>query len=211
MRVGAVILGAGSSSRLGTPKQLLQFRGGSLLRNAALAALGAGCSPVVVVTGAYAGLARREVDGLAVRVVWNARWASGLASSVRAGVRGLFEVDPSADAVVLLLCDQPHVTASVVSGLVSTHRATGRLVVASSYGGSVGVPALFSREVFGELAALQGAEGAKQVIARHASASHFVPFPGGELDVDTPDDVARLRAAESSEAGHSVPGELTHK
>lgn len=196
VRVGAVILAAGSSSRLGTPKQLLNFRGNSLLRNAVLAALGAACSPVVVVTGAYAELVRGEVEGLAVRVVWNAGWESGLASSIRAGVAELLEADPSVGAVVLLLCDQPHVTADVVSGLVSMHRATGKHVIASSYGGSVGVPALFSREMFEELAVLQGGQGAKYVIAKHASVAEFLPFPAGELDVDTPEDLARLRAGD---------------
>jgi molybdenum cofactor cytidylyltransferase len=73
-RVGAVVLAAGSSSRMGVPKQTLQFRGQSMLRRAALAALGAGCRPVVVVTGANAELSRRELYGLDVREVLNTRW-----------------------------------------------------------------------------------------------------------------------------------------
>ncbi|MGB7922587.1 MAG: nucleotidyltransferase family protein [Pyrinomonadaceae bacterium] len=190
--VGAVILAAGSSSRMGSPKQTLQFRGESLLRRAALAALGAGCRPVIVVTGANAKLARRELDGLDVREVLNILWETGMASSIRAGVEGLVSADADADAAVLMLCDQPHVTIDVISGLVAAHRATGRPVVASTYGGSFGVPALFGRKLFAELARLEGAAGAKQVIERHASEAHFLPFPCGEVDVDTPDDFARL-------------------
>ena len=193
--VGAVLLAAGSSSRMGRPKQTLQYRGESLLRRAALAALSAGCRPVVVVTGAHAELSRRELAGLDVREVSNPRWETGMASSVRAGVEGLVSVDPDADAVVLLLCDQPHVTSEIISGLVAAHRATGRPVVASTYGGSFGVPALFGRALFAELARLEGAAGAKQVIKRHASEAHFLPFPGGEVDVDTPDDFSRLTAS----------------
>src|SRR5918998_1055903 len=87
--VGAVILAAGSSSRMGSPKQTLQFRGQSLLRRVALAALGAGCCPVIVVTGANAELSRRELDGLDVREVLNPLWETGMASSVCAGVDGL--------------------------------------------------------------------------------------------------------------------------
>lgn len=190
--VGAVVLAAGSSSRMGSPKQTLQFRGESLLRRAALAALGAGCSPVIVVTGAHGELSRRELEGLDVLEVLNTHWETGMASSIRAGVEALVGANADADATVLLLCDQPHVNASIISGLVSAHRATGRPVIASTYGGSFGVPALFSRTLFNELARLEGAAGAKQVIKRHASEAHFVSFQGGEVDVDTPDDFSRL-------------------
>jgi molybdenum cofactor cytidylyltransferase len=190
--VGAVVLAAGSSSRMGRPKQTLRFGGESLLRRAALAALGAGCRPVIVVTGAHAELSRGELDGLDAREVLNPLWETGMASSVRAGVEALAGAD--ADAAVLLLCDQPHVTADIIAGLVAAHRATGRPVVASAYGGSFGVPALFVRALFAELARLEGTAGAKQVIKRHASEAHFLSFPGGEVDVDTPDDFSRLTA-----------------
>lgn len=196
--VGAIVLAAGSSSRMGSPKQTLQFRGESLLRRAALAALGAGCRPVIVVTGAHAELSRRELDGLDVREVLNPLWETGMASSVRAGVEGLVREEADVEAVVLLLCDQPHVNADVVAGLVAAHRANGCPVVASTYGGSLGVPALFGRALFGELAQLEGAAGAKQVIKRHAASARFLPFPSGEVDVDTPDDFSRLIECESA-------------
>ncbi len=187
-----MILAAGSSSRMGRPKQTLQYRGQSLLRSAALAALGAGCHPVIVVTGANADLSRRELHGLDVREVLNTCWETGMASSVRAGVEGLVSADANADAAVFLLCDQPHVTTEVISGLVAAHRATGSRVVASTYGGSFGVPALFVRALFPELTGLQGMSGAKEVINRHAAEAQFLPFQGGEVDVDTPGDFARL-------------------
>ncbi len=193
---GAIILAAGSSSRMGSPKQILRFRGESLLRRAALAALGAGCSPVVVVTGAHAELSRRELEGLDVREVLNPRWETGMASSIGAGLEGLLREDPDAAAVVILLCDQPHVTAEVISSLVSAHRATLKPVIASAYGGSFGVPALFGRALFAELARLEGGAGAKQVIQRYASEAQFLPFGGGEVDVDTRDDFSRLIAME---------------
>lgn len=190
--VGAVVLAAGSSSRMGHVKQTLQFRGESLLRRAAQAALSAGCHPVIVVTGAHSELTRRELQGLDVREVLNTLWETGMASSIRAGVEGLVDADPDAGAAVLLLCDQPYVTADVIYGLVAAHRDTGRPVVASKYGGSFGVPALFSRKLFAELTRLEGMSGAKHVIKRHASEAHLLPFPCGEVDVDTPDDFSRL-------------------
>lgn len=192
--VGAVVLAAGSSSRMGRPKQTLEYRGESLIRRAALAALGAGCSPVVVVTGANAELSRRELEGLDVREAFNPLWATGMASSIRAGVEALVGVDPNASAAVLLLCDQPHVNADVISRLVDAHINNGTPIVASVYGESYGVPALFVRDLFAELTRLEGAAGAKQVIKRHAASAQFLPFPDGEVDVDTPDDYSRLNS-----------------
>jgi molybdenum cofactor cytidylyltransferase len=179
---------------MGSPKQTLQFRGKSLLRRAVLAALDAGCSPVVVVTGAHSELSRRELDGLAVREVLNTLWETGMASSIRVGVEGLISANPDVNAVVLLLCDQPHVTADIINGLVAAHRSTAKPIIASTYGGSFGVPALFSRTLFVELMQLEGRSGAKEIIKRHASEAHLLPFPNGEVDVDTPDDFSRLIA-----------------
>lgn len=192
LSVGAVILAAGSSSRMGRPKQTLRFRDKSLLRRAALAALDAGRSPVVVVTGAHSELSRRELERLDVLEVLNPLWATGMASSIRAGVEGLLAAAPDTAAAVLMLCDQPHVTADVINALVATHRATRKRIVASEYGGSFGAPALFSRTLFDELAQLEGAAGAKEVIRRHAPEASFLPFPSGEVDLDTPEDFSRL-------------------
>jgi molybdenum cofactor cytidylyltransferase len=177
---------------MGRPKQLLRFGGETLLRRAALAALGAGCAPVVVVTGAHAERTRGELRGLDVLEVENLLWETGMGSSVRAGVGALLEARADASAVVLMLCDQPLVDADVIAGLVAAHRETGREAVASRYGESFGAPALFAATLFDELTRLEGQAGAKQVIKRHASRTHFVPFPGGEMDVDTPDDFSRL-------------------
>ena len=190
--VGAVILAAGSSSRMGRPKQTLHFQGTSLLRRATLAALDATCRPVVVVTGAHAELSRRELDQLDVREAYNPDWETGMGSSVRAGIEPLISLDADVAAVVLLVCDQPHVTSDVITSLIAAHHTTGRLIIASAYGESFGVPALFSRTLFTELTQLAGSSGAKEIIKRHASESHFLPFPEGEVDVDTPDDFSCL-------------------
>ena len=198
--VGAVILAAGASSRMGRPKQALEFHGQSLLRRSVLAALEAGCRPVVVVTGAHCAASREQLRGLGVREVENDRWASGLGSSVAAGVRALVDDGAGVSAAVLMACDQPFVSASVVAGLVAAHRSTSKLIVASRYGGGYGVPALFGRALFEELAELGAGGGAKAVINRHTADAHFIEFTFGEVDVDTPEDFVRLSSVAGSDA-----------
>ena len=128
-----------------------------------------------------------------------------MASSIRAGVEGLMGADADAEAAVLLLGHQPNVTAEIVSGLVEAHRATGGPVIASAYAGGFGVPALFGRALFGELARLEGAADAKQVIKRYAAEARFLPFAGGEVDVDTPEDFSQLTATALVSAREIVP------
>jgi molybdenum cofactor cytidylyltransferase len=115
-----------------------------------------------------------------------------MGSSVRTGIERLVSIDADVAAAVLLLCDQPHVTPKVVSSLLAAHHINRKPVIASAYGESFGVPAVFSRTLFRELMGLAGSSGAKEVIKRHFSEAHFLPFPEGEVDVDTPDDFSCL-------------------
>jgi len=197
--VGAVILAAGPSTRMGTPKQLLQFGGKTLLRRAASVAVEARCRPVVVVTGANASVCRQSLHGLDVQEAENNQWQSGMSSSVRVGVEAVVAMNPKTAAVVLMLCDQPLVTRDIIAALVAAYRETGSSIVASRYGESYGVPALFASAHFAELRALEGATGAKHVIQKHLPRVHLLPFPGAEMDVDTRDDFARLQAMNYSD------------
>ena len=191
--IGAVILAAGASSRMGKPKQLLEYGGQTLVRRAALAAQKAGCNPVVVVTGAHAEALEKELHGLNLRTANNPEWESGIGSSIRAGIQAVVEANNKVTALVLMLCDQPHVSSDVLSRLITAYRETGRGIVASSYGGTFGVPALFGKAFFPELVGLESGAGAKQVIQRHLPQVHLLPFPQGEIDIDTPEDFARLQ------------------
>jgi molybdenum cofactor cytidylyltransferase len=197
-RIGAVILAAGASSRMGAPKQLLEYGGLTLVRRAALAAQEAGCSPVVVVTGAHAEQLEKELRGLNLREANNPEWESGMDSSIRAGIQAVVKANDKVTALVLMLCDQPFVTSDVLSGLITAHREGGGEIVASSYGGTIGVPALFGKAFFAELVRLESGAGAKQVIQRHLTQVHLLPFPQGEIDLDTPADFARLLSSSKS-------------
>jgi molybdenum cofactor cytidylyltransferase len=188
-QVAAVVLAAGSSRRMGQPKLLLRWRGSTLLRRAARAALGA-CARVVVVVGPDAERMREELRGLAVEVVVNPDHAEGIASSLRRGLRSVQD----AAAVLVTLADQPAVTSGHLRRLVEAYRTSGARVVAASYAGTAGVPAVFGRELFVELLSLEGDAGAKRVVERHRDEAVLVPVPEAAWDVDTPEDWQRLRS-----------------
>jgi molybdenum cofactor cytidylyltransferase len=190
--VAVVLRAAGGSVRMGQPKQLLPYRGTSLLRHAAREALASRCRPVCIVLGNRADRLEWEVADLPVVVAGNHAWASGMASSIRTGLEAVLGAAADSDAVVLTLCDQPLVTAEVLDGLVHAWQTTGRSIVACAYGDGHGVPALCARPRFGELSRLTGDAGAKAIFRTHASQVVLVPFPGGAVDVDSPADHARL-------------------
>lgn len=192
-QVAVAVLAAGGSSRMGRPKQLLPFCGRSLLRHAAEVALAADCGPVVAVLGANAGALRAELNGLPVEVVVNREWESGPGTSVRAAADAV-EAMSGVAALVFLLCDQPLVSAEHVRQLIGASRASGVPMAASGYAGALGVPALFARECFHALRALDPAAGAKQLLARQPGAVAAVPLPDGAIDLDTPEDYARWLA-----------------
>jgi molybdenum cofactor cytidylyltransferase len=117
--IGAVVLAAGPSTRMGRPKQLLQFSGQTLVRRAASVAVEAGCRPVVVVTGAHAVATREALSGLDVQEAKNQEWPSGISSSIRVGVEAVGRTSPSTAAILLMLCDQPFVTQELLARIVA--------------------------------------------------------------------------------------------
>ena len=188
-RIGLVILAAGESSRLGEPKQLLNFEGRSLLRRTVETALASSCAPVVVIVGSQGERMRSEISGLPLRIVQNDDWSLGLSTSVRAGLEAL---ENEVDAIVFVPCDQPALDAVMVNRLVAAHEKSGTPIVVSEYGGVWGAPMLFARSLWGELNALQGDRGAQSVAHRHADKVECVPFPEGACDIDTPADYQAL-------------------
>jgi molybdenum cofactor cytidylyltransferase len=192
--IGALILAAGQSSRLGRPKQILGFRGKSLLRRMADAASDAKCSPVVVVLGSDAKLVREELNQTSAKIVENENWQRGIGTSIRAGVRYLIANAPSLDAILLLVCDQPFVDARLIKRAIKLREKTNKPIVASGYSDTLGVPALFDRSCFGELIALRDDSGAKPIILRDPERVAQFSFPEGAIDIDTTEDYEKLIA-----------------
>jgi molybdenum cofactor cytidylyltransferase len=207
------VLAAGASQRLPGPKQLLKYRGETLLRRAARTAVEAACGTVVVVLASGAAAMREELAGLDVRIAENPRAAQGLSSSINIGIDALegrgaggaaardrmpVPLPPGdlPDAVLFMTCDQPLLTTDVLRQLVATFVSQRPRAVGCAYAGTVGVPALFSRSLLEELRALQGDAGAKRVLQRHAGETALVRFEPGSVDIDTASDVAALPPGE---------------
>lgn len=187
--IAIVILAAGPSSRLGTPKQLLGFQGESLLRRTVRAALSVSGAEVMLLLGFKADDMTKEVTDLPVRIVLNPAWEEGIASSIRAGIQSL---SPSIEAAMFLVCDQPYITGELLQNIARAYAASGKPMVACEYEGIVGVPALFARGLFDRLLRLHGNSGARAVLQQDPDDVFRIPFPQGTVDIDTIQDYQNL-------------------
>lgn len=195
--VPAILLAAGSSTRLGQPKQLLRlpvFGGETLLDHAVALARASSAAPIFVVLGAHAEEIILECELLDCILVRNEAWAEGIASSLRGGIAAVLENAPAASGAMVLVCDQPGLSADHLTRLLDTHRDDANRIAASRYAGRAGVPVIFPRRLFPALLELQGDQGARALLQQAGTAVHAIDFPGGELDLDSPEDVQRLQA-----------------
>lgn len=191
-RVAGIVLAAGRSTRLGTPKQLIEFRGEPLVRRAARTLADAGVSMVLVVVGVeIAGIAE-ALHGLSfARMVVNERWQDGLASSLAAGVREVQRLDSRAEGVLITTSDQPLVSDESLARLIDAFD-DGARVVAAAYSGTIGVPAVIAAEHFDELLAVEGDAGAGRWLRTKGDTVHRIEMPEAAVDIDTAEDAALL-------------------
>ncbi|HEU4861254.1 MAG TPA: nucleotidyltransferase family protein, partial [Chitinophagaceae bacterium] len=188
-----VILAGGASTRMGRPKQLLQYNGKTLLNHAVNEAINAKADAVVVILGKNADLFEGEIDKEEVRVVINENWKEGMASSVRLGLDTLLKIKPYIDAVIFMVCDQPHISSSVLNELITKQQKTTKQIVTCNYGESIGPPALFHKKYFRDLARLNGDVGARNIIEQNIHDVAMILFPEGKIDIDTEDDFEALK------------------
>ncbi|MEO5858392.1 MAG: nucleotidyltransferase family protein [Pyrinomonadaceae bacterium] len=192
-RVAGLLLAAGSSSRLGRPKQLVEFEGRTLIRKAAETLIDAGCSGIFVVLGSEVERSKLELSGLEVEIVVNDSWESGMGSSIVYGMRSILALNPVPDAVLISLCDQPFVTAENLRSFIRTLRRSEASAIAAHYNDVLGVPAIFSAKWFAHLAILEGGKGAQGLLRALGSEVESISLPEAAIDIDTPTDLLPLR------------------
>ena len=190
--IAVIILAAGRSARLGSPKQLLSYRGKTLLQHTIDTALESQASPILVVLGSGKDAIKNELEQKQVFILENSSWESGMASSISCGITNLQELAPESKAVILMVCDQPFVNAKLLNNLITKHKDTRQSIVASSYANTLGTPALFHQSLFSELLVLEGESGAKSLIKKYSLQTGFVSFDQGSIDIDTRENYRNL-------------------
>jgi molybdenum cofactor cytidylyltransferase len=192
---GLLILGAGSSSRLGQPKQLLQYRNISLIRHVAGEAILAITAPVMVVTGSNADLVEAELADMPVQVLRNKEWEQGMGHTISTGVQAMVKEHTELYGIIIMVCDQPFVNGTLLREMISLQETTSKGIIACFYDGSAGTPVLFTQTYFPALIGLDGTHAAKTILQQYPDDLALYPFPLGALDIDTAEDYQRLLEA----------------
>ncbi|MEM9510260.1 MAG: nucleotidyltransferase family protein [Cyanobacteria bacterium P01_E01_bin.35] len=196
--IAAIILAAGASRRMGRPKQLLPYRGQTLLSYVTECAIASPCNSVIVILGANANKIEPEIAQLPIKIVKNLEWNEGISSSISCGITYIKEQSLNIDGVIILTCDQPFISPEVIEKLINTYNLTDKLMIASSYKETLGIPALFDRSLFSELMELKGDRGAKKIINKYPNLVHILDFSQGEIDLDTFKDYQQLISREGT-------------
>jgi molybdenum cofactor cytidylyltransferase len=192
MTFSILILAAGNSSRLGQPKQLIEFQGETLIRRITKTALTIS-DDVLIVLGANAELIEADLKPFTgqVKTVFNPDWQKGMGTSIRIGVQQLAK---NVDAIMVLLCDQPFVTAEKLQELLQTFANFHQPIIACEYKNQLGVPMLFDKTIFPELLNLKGDKGARAFLHKYEGKIGVIDFQEGNFDVDTLEDLKQLNA-----------------
>lgn len=185
--IGVLILAAGSSSRMGTAKQMLPIDGTSLLARTISTTLESKLENIVVVLGSNADEHRIAANEFPVTTLINTDWHKGMGTSIKTGVK-YFEANDTIKGLIVLVCDQPKLTADIILSLIEKERQSHKPIIASRYANTLGVPVLFMRDLFSKLLTLQDDHGAKKIIFKHPGQVDEVDFPEGEIDLDTKED-----------------------
>jgi molybdenum cofactor cytidylyltransferase len=186
-----VILAAGQSSRLGSPKQLLRFNEKSLLQHCVEEALQTNI-PVIMVVGANSQLIKYELKNLHITIAENKRWQEGMSTSLQCGLMAAKNLNNETDGIIFMVSDQPFVSATLLNNLLRAQNENSLPIAACGYAGRLGTPVLFHKYFFDELIDLQGDSGAKKLIEKNKNLATEVSFPKGVIDIDTVEDYKDL-------------------
>ena len=188
-----LILAAGSSTRMGKPKQLLKWKDSNFLNHTINTALKLNVKEVVVVLGANADIISPEVNSKKVSIVVNKEWSKGIGSSISEGIRYFKKTSKNCDAVLIMLCDQPLIDSEHYQNLLINFKPGQEQIIATKYKKEeLGVPALFDRTYFDDLEKLQGDFGAKKIIKKYSNNVKLVENITANFDIDTPEQYKNL-------------------
>ena len=183
--LAVIILAAGLSKRMGQPKQLLPFKNSNLLQHTIDEANSTGLYPVIIVVKDQVAAPQIKEGNFLLQ---NEEAETGMAGSLVQAMHLLQTIAPGASGVLILVCDQPYLSRDILHSLVEKFETTSGALIASSYQGTFGTPAIIGTKYFGELLLLTGDSGAKRIMKAHVADLELVDFPGGEIDIDTPED-----------------------
>ncbi len=195
-KIGVVILAAGSSSRLGYPKQLVDFKRKPVLQHIIDVADSFEFETKVLILGAGAEEIKENIESKKFEILLNENWQEGMASSIRAGLERSLDREKDLEHLLILLSDQPFVSEERIEALIKEQLAGNSEATFSEYDGDVGVPAIFSSLVFPYLKELKGDHGAKKLVYDKKIKFRTVKFEKGNFDVDTKEDVELLKKLE---------------
>ncbi len=189
----AIVLAAGSSTRMGRSKQLLKIASETLIRRTVKTAIDSGANETLVVLGADSEQIKNELSDLSVYTVTNPEFEKGMGSSLKCGVRYVMKKNSDAEAVMILVSDQPLLNSFYLKKIIEEYLKTKSPIVASFYSERYGVPALFNKSMFGKLLAIEDQHGAKKCIEQNSTLVKSIDFPEGAVDLDTPGDFENFR------------------
>ncbi len=192
MKIGIIILSAGNSSRLGSPKQLLPYQHHTLLEHTLKAAKQTQFNPIVLVLGAYAEDILTKNTEQDINVIINESWELGISSSIALGVLKMHHLAPETTDIIIAVSDQPYISSSIFKALVEERSTSGKKIVASHYSQTMGTPVLLNKKYFDELLLLTGNTGAKPLLKKYPEDVATIPFELGNIDIDTQKDYDNL-------------------
>lgn len=191
---GIILLAAGNSSRMGSPKQLLMYQGKTFLeRIIDTASEIFDPNHIVLVLGARHHEISSVIKNKNIHVIINENWESGMASSIQSGMKVLLNNFPEMDKCFISVCDQPYLTSDVFLEMIQLHETSSKEIVVAQYADTLGVPALFSKKYFNPLIKLTGEQGAKKIIQQNMNDVESFQFEKGAVDIDTPSDYNHLK------------------
>ena len=187
--VRACVLGAGTSSRFGATKLIQPYQGKPLVQNALLAAKGACRGRVTLVAGHDQEAVIEASNGFFDELVINRDYEDGIGTSIAAAAKACAR---DADAILIILGDQPLVTESHLRNLIDTWSGNENEIISSSFDGITCPPILFPKKAIPALCELQGDNGAKSLLAGNDFVVSTIDFPPAGFDIDRPEDLQRV-------------------